>query len=215
MGFAGILNTISNSSVAGKGKYHLRDRLTDALSRPQFLELLEHEKRIADQTGKPFVLCLVDIDQLRNINDREGQRAGDAVLLGVAERLRNLLDSPPWTESVYLHARFDGDSLMLFVPNCGAKKGVDFAEALRARIAGTTFGARTKATASIAVVACSRTLESVDELVSRAERTMHLAKQFGSDHVELAPPPPAPPCRMAQIISFDTGSTRRRRPAKP
>lgn len=186
----------------------MRDRLTDALCRPHFFELLENEKRIADQTGRPFVLCLLDVDQLRNINDRQGQKAGDAVLFGVAERLRSLLDSPPWTESVYLHARFDGDSLMLFLPNCSPDRGMQLAEALRSRIAGTAFANGVHATVSIAVVAY-HTFESADELIARAERTLHLAKQSGRDRVELAPSPPAA-CRIAHVIPFETGARKRR-----
>lgn len=197
-GIASALNTISKSSAAGTGKYHLRDRLTDALGRPHFFELLESEKRIADRTGRPFVLCLIDVDQLRSINDRDGQRAGDAVLFGIAERLRNVLDSPPWSESVYLHARFDGDSFMLFLPNCAPARGMQLAEALRARIAAASFAGRVKATVTIAVVAY-RTFESADALVARAERTLHLAKQSGSDRVELAPNAPATG-RRAQVI---------------
>lgn len=187
----------------------MRDRLTDALGRPHFFELLESEKRIADQTGKPFVLCLIDVDQLRSINDLEGQRAGDAVLLGIAERLRNLLDSPPWSESVYLHTRFDGDSFMLFLPNCAPRKGMQLAETLRARIASATFAGRIKATVSIAVVAY-RTFESADALISRAERTLHLAKQTGNDRVELAPNPPAA-SRRAQVVPLHAGGRQRRR----
>lgn len=183
--------------------------MTDALCRPHFFELLESERRIADQTGRPFVLCLVDVDQLRNINDLEGQRAGDAVLFGIAERLRNLLDSPPWTESVYLHARFDGDALMLFVPNCAPAKGMQLAEALRVRVAGAAFAGRIKVTVSIAVVAY-RSYESADALIARAERTLHLSKQSGNDRVELAPNPPTTGLR-AHVIPFDEASRQRRR----
>lgn len=199
---------MSESSAAGNEKHGLRDRLTGALSRSYFLELLAHEKRIADRSGNPFVLCLVDVDELRGINDAVGQTCGDRVVAGLADRLRNLLDSPPWNETAYLHARFDGDALMLFIPGCSAEKAVRLAEALRARVAGTPLAGNVRATVSIGVAAY-QPFESADRIVARTERALYLAKQFGRDRVEIAAAAPAERA-IGRVIPFAAVTGKRR-----
>jgi len=174
-----------NSLQATHTSHHSRDRLTGALSRLHFLELLQEEKRFADRNGSAFLLCLIDVDQLRNVNDQMGQKAGDEVLLGVANRLRDILDTPPWSGLNYLHARFDGDGLMVLLRCCRLDQGQRLAEALRSRVGSTPFSKQLDITVSIGVAAY-RIGESTDEVLGRTERTLRLAKQSGRDCVEIA-----------------------------
>jgi len=162
-----------------------RDRLTGALNRQYFFELLGEEKCCADRNGKAFLLCLIDIDQLRNINEQAGQTAGDDVLLGLANKLRDALDTRPWSNLNYLHARFDGGGLMLLLRCPDIEEGRRFAHALRARVAESQLGRQYDLTVSIGV-SRYRLGESIDELVARTERTLFLAKQSGRDCVEVA-----------------------------
>ncbi len=173
---------------ANSGLRRSRDSLTGALCRPRFLELLQEEKRFADRGSNGFLLCLIDVDQLRNVNDQAGQRAGDEVLLGVANRLRDILDTPPWDDLNYLHARFDGDGLIVLLRCCRLKQGQRLAETLRARIADATLAGGLSITVSIGVAAY-RIGESVDDILRRTERVLYLAKQSGRDCVEVAVSP--------------------------
>jgi diguanylate cyclase (GGDEF)-like protein len=162
-----------------------RDRLTGALSRMHFLDLLAEEKTFADRNDRSFLLCLIDVDQLRNVNDQSGQRAGDDVLIGIANRARDVLDTPPWCDLNYLHARYDGDGLMVLLRSCRVEHGQRFAEALRARVSQSSFGHQ-RVTVSIGVAAYAIG-EPLDEVLARTERTLYLAKQYGRDCVEVAP----------------------------
>lgn len=166
----------------------LRDSLTKALSRPQFAKSLAEEKERSDNSGLAFVLCLIDIDKLRNINDEMGLEAGDFVLAEVASRIRARLDETDLDGIEYLHARFDGDALILLARDCSLKQGSFLAESLRKAISGEPVSDRLSVTVSISV-AQYRIGESTDHLLSRIEKTMYLAKQFGRDRVEIAPVP--------------------------
>jgi diguanylate cyclase (GGDEF)-like protein len=166
----------------------LRDSLTRALSRPQFAKSIEDEKLRADATGVPFVLCLIDIDKLRNINDEHGQRLGDAVLAEVASRIRKRLDDLDWDKIEYLHARFDGDALILLARDCGLRQGQQLAESLRCAVNEEPISDWLDVTVSIGV-AQYRIGESTDAVIARTERTLYVAKQFGRDRVEVAPMP--------------------------
>jgi diguanylate cyclase (GGDEF)-like protein len=166
----------------------LRDALTQALSRPQFSIMLDEEKQRSDDSASPFVLCLIDIDNLRNINDEFGHRAGDRVLAEVARRIRNRLDEAAWDSVEYLHARFDGDALVLLARDCSVKRGTRLAAALRDAINEERFERGLRVTVSISI-AEYRIGESTDSVLARLEKALHLAKQFGADTIEVAPMP--------------------------
>lgn len=161
------------------------DSLTGALTRPSLVAVLREQ---AQGDGHAFCICLVDVDQLQNINDREGVRTGDAVLAALARRLRAVLDESPWHALEHTLARYDGDALMVLSRRCDSARGERLAEALRLAVAAAPMYERVGITVSIGV-AQFRLGESIDELLARTERSLHLAKQFGRDRVELADTP--------------------------
>jgi diguanylate cyclase (GGDEF)-like protein len=178
----------SNSDQVPAGGNAVRDALTASFSRAYFIDALSIERQFAVDSCRPFTLCLLDIDQLRSVNDEYGQQTGDAVLAGIAESIRSTLDLPQWQNLRCLQARFDGDAFTLLLPGCQLRRGEQFAHVLRRRIADAKYAGALNMTVSIAVAAYQAG-ESIDELLARVERTMHLAKQFGNDVVETAPTP--------------------------
>jgi diguanylate cyclase (GGDEF)-like protein len=166
------------------------DPLTGVLSRPGALALLTAQASHAQRTGNVFCLCLVDLDRLRSINDSRGVAVGDAVLAGLAARLRGVLEQPAWHRSEYTIGRYDGGALLVIARPCSVHQGETLAEALRFGVAETPLAERQSATVSIGV-AQYRIGESIDSLLARTERTMYLAKQFGRDRIEVSPTPPS------------------------
>jgi diguanylate cyclase (GGDEF)-like protein len=176
------------------------DALAAALSRTDFLASLA--AAVAEERGAAStVLFLVDVDQLRNVNDRHGQAAGDAVLRETAERLTTALREPDWSIHSGVLARFDGDGLMVMLRSCRLTFTERFAEDLRQRIGRVPFAPGLRVTVSIAVSAHRRG-ESIDAFLARIEKTLHLAKQFGGDRIEIARTP-APRLRRALPTSTD------------
>jgi diguanylate cyclase (GGDEF)-like protein len=173
-----------NTPEAQHGGSAVRDELTAAFSRSYFIDAVEIERQLAVETGRAFSVCLIDIDQLRNVNDQYGLLAGDAVVAGVAETIRQSLDLPQWQNLRCLQARFDGDSLILLLPGCPVQRAEQFAHVVRRRVTDEEYAGSISVTISLAVTAYSDS-ESLDELLARAERTMNLAKQFGGDCVEV------------------------------
>jgi diguanylate cyclase (GGDEF)-like protein len=167
-----------------RSRYSARDGLTSAFVRPYFLVLLANECRFALETGKPFSVCLIDIDQLRKINDQHGTAIGDTLLADAAEAIRATLDQQQWGNLRCLMGRYDGDSLMLLMPGCRLDRAEQFAHVIRQRISATDKGG-IGFTASIAVAAF-KSDDAVDSLLARTEKTMCLAKQFGGDGVEVS-----------------------------
>ncbi|HUQ51972.1 MAG TPA: GGDEF domain-containing protein [Gammaproteobacteria bacterium] len=166
------------------------DALTLSLTRPAFLRDLAEQARIAERSGNAFCLLLVDVDHLKNINDCHGVAAGDAVLVGLADRCRRVVAEPAWHRSEYSFGRFDGGALMILARPCASSQAEMLAEALRFAVAEKPLSERISATVSVGVAQC-RIGESIDELLARTERVLHVAKQFGRDRVEVASSPPS------------------------
>jgi diguanylate cyclase (GGDEF)-like protein len=163
----------------------VEDALEAALSRAHFLRRLESAVVRATADGHGIVLCLVDVDQLRNVNDRHGQAAGDAALGAVAARIVDTLEQTRWSTFERILGRFDGDGLIVMLRGGRLRDGEELAEELRRCIASTSVAPALRVTVS-AAVAAHRPGESTDSLLARTEKTLHLAKQFGGDRVETA-----------------------------
>lgn len=175
---------------AGNASPPSYDALTLTLTRPAFLTELGAQAQLAHRSGNAFCLLLVDVDHLQNINDCHGIAAGDDVLIGLTDRCRRVIAEPAWHRSEYTLGRYDGGALMVLARPCASSQAEMLAEALRFAAAEKPLCDRISATVSIGV-AQIRIGESVDELLARTERVLHVAKQFGRDRVEVASTPPS------------------------
>jgi diguanylate cyclase (GGDEF)-like protein len=177
------------------------DVLAAALSRALFLEGLENAVLRSAADGRGIVLCLLDVDQLRNVNDRHGQAAGDAALRAVAAPMVEALEQERWSPFQGVLGRFDGDGLIVMLRGARLRDGEELAEELRRHIASAPVAPDLRVTVS-AAVAAHRPGESTDSLLARTEKTLHLAKQFGGDRIETAQTP-EPRERRARTTSID------------
>jgi diguanylate cyclase (GGDEF)-like protein len=188
--------------LAGTARPPSFDALTLTLTRPAFLRELAEQAQLAQRGGNAFCLMLVDIDHLQNINDCHGVAAGDGVLVGLADRCRRVIAEPAWHRAEYTFGRYDGGALMILARPCAASHVELLAEALRFAVAEKPVGEHLSATVSIGV-AQFRIGESIDELLARTERVLHVAKQFGRDRVEVASTPPSRVERAKVVGLYD------------
>jgi diguanylate cyclase (GGDEF)-like protein len=105
------------------------DPLTGLLNRRAFEERTARELARARRTGEPFASLLIDVDQFKQINDRQGHAAGDAALVALGEALSAELRE---IDSV---ARIGGDEFAVLLPATGATGALETAERLRERSA--------------------------------------------------------------------------------
>jgi diguanylate cyclase (GGDEF)-like protein/PAS domain S-box-containing protein len=89
------------------------DELTRLPNRARLSELLDDAMRAADRDGYLLVVCYLDLDRFKPVNDRYGHAAGDRLLAELAGRLRSALRSREhWTDSA---ARLGGDEFVLLL----------------------------------------------------------------------------------------------------
>lgn len=99
------------------------DMLTKLYNRSYAMKILDEWL----SENRSFILCFVDIDNLKYVNDRFGHREGDKYILAVAEILSEF--SP---EAVL--CRIGGDEFMLLAQNWCCKSAEEQMEALRAKL---------------------------------------------------------------------------------
>lgn len=89
------------------------DPLTGAFSRTAFETEMPRTIASATESGERFMLCFVDVDKLKQVNDTYGHLHGDTYLKEVVAVLRALIRS---TDEIY---RVGGDEFVVVFPGCG------------------------------------------------------------------------------------------------
>jgi diguanylate cyclase (GGDEF)-like protein len=92
------------------------DQLTGLYNRRSGEQRLAEEISRAVRHERPLTILLIDLDGLKQINDRLGHAAGDLVLKGFSERLRKAIRGSD------LAVRLGGDEFMVLLPECRAEE---------------------------------------------------------------------------------------------
>jgi diguanylate cyclase (GGDEF)-like protein len=163
------------------------DPLTGLWNRRAFDEQLARETAVARRYDSGCAVVLIDIDELKAINDRHGHAFGDAALCRLADRLQS------GSREADLAARFGGDEFALLLPQTDVHGAVcvalRFLKSLsEAEPAAATPGAakaRDVASGLRASLGVAAFLpdESAAELLRRADQALYGAKQAGGRQV--------------------------------
>src|ERR1700734_307220 len=92
------------------------DQLTGLYNRRSGEQRLAQEISRAQRHGRPLTVLLMDLDGLKQINDRHGHAAGDTLLKGFADRLQRAIRGSD------LAVRLGGDEFMALLPECRAEE---------------------------------------------------------------------------------------------
>ena len=163
----------------------LRRLSTDALTglpiRLAFLERIGQEHDRSRRYPQAISVILLDVDDLKGINDRGGHAAGDAALRAVGDAIRSGLRVTDGG------CRFGGDEFAVLAPEADPKAALEIAERIRDLAARTPLPGGLRATVSLGA-ACAAAGESwsVPGILDRADRALYRAKRTGRNRVVLA-----------------------------
>ena len=129
-------------------------------------------------------MLIGDIDHFKQINDRYGHLAGDAVLREIAQRLRAALPADA------LLGRWGGEEFIAVLSRCALPAAIAAAEIVRCALAGEPFAVDPHLiplSASVGVASVPGEMaESIDPIVASADRALYRAKRAGRNRVEAA-----------------------------
>jgi diguanylate cyclase (GGDEF)-like protein/PAS domain S-box-containing protein len=154
------------------------DSLTNLPNREMFNQLLHFAIEAAHRYSRQFAVLFIDLDRFKVINDSLGHDAGDALLVEVANRLRQSLRS---TDVI---ARLGGDEFVVILEQASDGQGVEgvahtLLSVLRQPV--QLCGHECHTTASIGIAIYPAHGSDVQTLTKNADMAMYLAKEDGKN----------------------------------
>lgn len=157
-----------------------RDRMTGTLNKAVFQKRCAAAIQDAAHTGQTLLLVLLDLDDFKAVNNREGHQAGDDVLRTFARGMSTLMRRED------LVGRIGGDefSLLVRVPSIAEGQGV--ARDIHTRLTEILTHSSIYVTCSMGAVLIPSDVPRDDtELMHLADQAMYRAKQTGKNAVEI------------------------------
>ena len=179
-----IINSLNHERLKRVG---LTDPLTQLNNRRFFDQRLQEEVAAAYRDKRPLACMFVDVDHFKQINDTYGHQAGDAVLVELSQRVQLQLRLSDTL------SRYGGEEFVALLPGTGVDEARQIAERIRQQIALQPFSASEHSLAvtislGIAVqtkISSGDTGQIAQELVTRADAALYLAKERGRNRIEL------------------------------
>jgi diguanylate cyclase (GGDEF)-like protein/PAS domain S-box-containing protein len=152
------------------------DALTGLLNRRDFERRVQDAIETAHRGDSPHVLCYLDLDRFKSINDSSGHQAGDAMLREAAKLLRDAVRD---SDTV---ARIGGDEFGMLLVGCPLEKARQIADDVHRAVKDFRFVWKDKifnVGISIGLVEIAHDSGSIEELMAAADSACYVAKRQG------------------------------------
>ena len=156
------------------------DSLTGLFNRTFFFAAMEREIARSARSGRGFCLLMMDLDELKAINDRLGHFYGDRVLRGVGEVITQ------GVRQIDTAARYGGDEFVVLLPETDPTGAFVLAEKIRLGVGAMAVdlpGGSPRPSLSIGFVSYPDDGRTADELIISADGAMYASKRAGKDRV--------------------------------
>src|SRR5438067_13219510 len=155
------------------------DSLTGLFNHSVFYERLLQSPQESRRTHKPHAVLMLDIDDLKHVNDVHGHAVGDELLRFLAEALRAIVRP----EDVI--CRLGGEEFAVIMDGCGGEDAVRVAERVQTRLAAVDFPGIGRMTVSVGLALGPEHGMNPREPAACAEAAMMTAKAKGKNQVVL------------------------------
>jgi len=156
------------------------DPLTGLFNRSFFFAAIEREIARCARSGRGFCLLMMDLDELKAVNDRLGHFYGDRVLRGVGEVVS------AGVRRIDTAARYGGDEFVVLLPETDPTGAFVLAEKIRIGVQEMAVDlppTGPRPSLSVGVVAFPDDGRTADELMISADGAMYASKRAGKNRV--------------------------------
>lgn len=158
----------------------ITDELTGLYNRRFAKELLAQQKALADRGQYGFVVCLIDLDYFKTINDRFGHGVGDSVLRQLADLFRQSV------RDVDFVARLGGEEFLLLLSRTDIAGAEHLVGRLQQALRDHPWDALEDMRLSFSVgLSAYRAEEAWEETLQRADKALYQAKALGRDRQQV------------------------------
>jgi diguanylate cyclase (GGDEF)-like protein len=160
------------------------DGLTGLVNHRVFYEILEKELWRTRRYGGLISLIMIDIDNLKKINDSYGHRAGDRVIREISRRIKTCI------RQIDTAARYGGDEFAVILPNTSLEEATIAAERMVDIVSGSPITWKRQQIALSVSVGLGQydSESSPEEITSRSDEALYTAKQAGKNTVRIFEP---------------------------
>lgn len=158
------------------------DDLTGLPNMRAFNMMLHKETRRFMRHGRPFTVMMIDVDGLKEVNDRYGHDAGNRLITMTAGHIRSC------GRKVDTVARYGGDEFIMLLPETESDYVHRFAERVREAVEKTSCdvqGGRLRSTVSIGIACCPEDAISPRDLMDKADAALYCSKRAGRNQTTL------------------------------
>lgn len=150
------------------------DPLTGLYNRHKLQETLAMEIERAHRYRRPLSMIMIDMDELKAINDKHGHQAGDAALQLVGQAIRRCV------RKVDVPTRYGGDEFLIVLPEADEKEAAKVARRVLDEIGKQPFD-RGSLSVSIGVAQWRQDYATPEAFIQAADVAMYAAKRAGGD----------------------------------
>ena len=163
------LMSITDSLTALPNRRYLEERLAEELNRSRRYDF-------------PMSFLMIDIDDFKAYNDKNGHQAGDLALQITAHCLKGAL------RAVDVASRYGGEEFCILLPQTGIAEAGTIADRIRQRVSTTDFPHGKSqplghVTISIGVSTFTKNIDTPENIIAAADRALYQAKSFGKDRI--------------------------------
>jgi diguanylate cyclase (GGDEF)-like protein len=171
-------NALRNAQLFEEVEHRARtDFLTGLPNHRFFQATLSIELGRAQRHNHPLSLLMIDLDFLKEVNDRFGHPSGDMVIRTIAETIRSTC------REIDFAARYGGEEFTVILPETPLAGAIQAAERVRERIAAEQFAGIGSITASVGVSCYPVNALSKEDLIRIADQALYVAKNGGRNRV--------------------------------
>jgi diguanylate cyclase (GGDEF)-like protein len=161
----------------------ITDPLTALTNRRYLEERLAEELSRSKRSDYPMSFLMIDVDDFKAYNDKNGHQAGDVALQITAHCLKGAL------RSADVASRYGGEEFCILLPQTGIAEAGTIAERVRHRVSTTEFPHGKsqplgRVTISIGVATYSKNVDTPENIIAAADRALFQAKSLGKDRVQ-------------------------------
>ena len=161
----------------------ITDSLTGLPNRRYLEERLAEELNRSKRYDYPMSFLMIDIDDFKAYNDKNGHQAGDVALQITAHCLKGALRAED------VASRYGGEEFCILLPQTGMVEAGVIADRIRHRVSTTEFPHGKaqplgRVTISVGVSTFTKNIDTPENVIAAADRALYQAKSLGKDRIE-------------------------------